>query len=437
MADDPFGNPEDPFKGTPFEGMFQIFGANQPGFGSMMSQMRQFMQPYDGVVNYDLARKTAKKAVTAHGLDPQPTSGQHNGMQDALQLADMWLDRVTDLPAAAHHAIAWTRAEWVENTMPAWQSLIDPVAIHAISSMNDAIPAEVKEMIGPLAAMLKQAGGAMFGQQLGTGLAHLSTEVLSSTDIGIPMGPEHTVALVPHNISILGQGLEASETDMLLYVTLRESAHLRLFAHATWLRAALMNAIEEFGRGMRINVESIEGRMQSLDPGNPEAIQEALAGGVFEPETTPEMQRARDRLELLLALIEGWVDEVVSQATAETMPTARALSEAMRRRRVTKGPAEDAFSSLVGLELRPRRLRDAATLWGALRDREGAAARDTIWGHPDLTPTSEDLDDPLGFGLKETEGMSDAAFDFALEQLFAEDAEQQSNEEGPEAGQDS
>lgn len=434
MVDDPRGNPDDPFKGTPFEGMFQMFGANQPGFGSMMGQMRQFMQPYDGPVNYDLARKTAAKSVIDHGPDPQPTAGQRNGVQDALQLAEMWLDRATGLPSAAHHATTWTRSEWVNNTLPEWRTLINPVAIHAIASMDSAIPNEVRSMIGPMAGMLKQAGGALFGQQLGTGLAHLSTEILSSTDIGLPMGPPHTVALVPHNIVALGKGLEASETDTLLYVMLRESAHLRLFAHATWLRAALINAIEDFGRGMHINVESIEDRMQTFDPGNPEAIQEALAGGVFEPETTPEMKKARDRLELLLALIEGWVDEVVSQATAERMPAARALSEAMRRRRFTKGPAEEAFASLVGLELRPRRLRDASTLWGALRDREGPAARDAIWGHPDLTPTSEDLDDPLGFGRKESSGMSDAAFDQALEQLLAEDSGSTDPDEGPGSG---
>lgn len=437
MVDDPHGNPEDPFKGTPFEGMFQMFGANQANMGSMMGQLRQFMKPYDGVVNYDLARKTARKTIADQGADPRPSVGHQIGVTDALQLADMWLDRATDLPSSARHATTWTRSEWVENTMPEWQALIDPLAVHAIASMNEAIPAEVRDMIGPLAAMLKQAGGAMFGQQLGTGLAHLSTAVLSSTDIGLPMGPAHTVALVPHNIAELGAGLEVSETDALLYVMLRESAHLRLFAHATWLRAALINAVEEFGRGMRVNVESIEDRMQTLDPSNPEAIQAALSGGMFEPETTPEMQRAKDRLELLLALIEGWVDEVVTQATAQTMPAARALSEAMRRRRVTKGPAEEAFASLVGLELRPRRLRDAAALWGALRDREGPSARDAIWGHPDLTPTSADLDDPLGFGTKEPEGMSDAAFDFALEQLLAEDTGSPSPDEDPQPGSDS
>ncbi|WP_313409345.1 zinc-dependent metalloprotease, partial [Aeromicrobium sp.] len=73
----------------------------------------------------------------------------------------------------------------------------------------------------------------------------------------------------------------------------------------------------------------------------------------------------------------------------------------------------------VGLELRPRRLRDAANLWSALRDRRGAEARDAVWSHPDLLPTSADLDDPLGFAETQTGQLDDADFDAALQQLLS------------------
>ena len=126
-------------------------------------------------------------------------------------------------------------------------------------------------------------------------------------------------------------------------------------------------------------------------------MQKALTGGMFEPEKTPEQEAALRRLETLLALVEGWVDAVVTAAAGERMPGAAALREASRRRRATGGPAEQTFSTLVGLELRPRRLRDAATLWWAVTEKNGVTGRDGIWAHPDLLPTSDDLDDPIGF----------------------------------------
>jgi putative hydrolase len=122
-----------------------------------------------------------------------------------------------------------------------------------------------------------------------------------------------------------------------------------------------------------------------------------MEGGLFDPPRSPQQQAALQRLEIALALVEGWVDEVVSQATAERMPTAGKLQEAVRRRRAAGGPAEETFASLVGLELRPRRLRDASTLWGSLRTRQGTEARDGVWMSPHLLPTDADLDDPLGF----------------------------------------
>jgi hypothetical protein len=138
--------------------------------------------------------------------------------------------------------------------------------------------------------------------------------------------------------------------------------------------------------------------MPQIDPSNPEALRDALAdAAVFQPEDTPQQKAALSRLETLLALVEGWVATVVSAAATGRLPQAQALAEAIRRRRATGGPAEQTFATLVGLELRPRRLREAAALWQQLTEVRGVAGRDAVWSHPDLLPTAEDLDDPAGF----------------------------------------
>lgn len=106
------------------------------------------------------------------------------------------------------------------------------------------------------------------------------------------------------------------------------------------------------------------------------------------------------------------------------MPAAAALAETVRRQRATGGPAEATFATLVGLELRPRRMRDAANLWAAVRDARGADGRDAVWNHPDLLPTSADLDDPIGFVQRGAEpSTSDEDFDAALAKLL-DDADQ-------------
>ena len=263
----------------------------------------------------------------------------------------------------------------------------------------------------------------MFGSQVGQALGGLAGEVLGASDIGLPLGPEGTAALLPANVHAFAEGLDVSAEDVLLYVALREAAHQRLFAHVPWLRAHLVATVEDYGRGTTIDMTKIESSMRDIDPTNPAAIQQALEGGLFEPEKSPAQQAALSRLETALALVEGWVDEVVGQATETRMPAATKMQEAMRRRRAAGGPAESTFAALVGLELRPRRLRDASALWGSLRSRKGQDARDAVWSHPDLLPTADDLDDPLGFqeGSESACSRRGDEFDAALAELLDND----------------
>ena len=434
-ADRPGNDPGDennPFKGTPFEQLFSAFGGGMPGatpgaggpagmpdLSMIMSQMQAMMAPYEGSVNWTLAKDVARKTV-AQEPDPSPGEKDRGDVADALRLADHWLDQATDFPSGVSSSVVWSRAQWVEETIEVWQRLVEPVAEHVVAAMGDALPEEAKSMAGPLLGMIGKAGGAMFGTQVGQALGGLAGEVLTASDIGLPLGPAGKAAILPANVKKFADGLDVGDEDVLLYLALREAAHQRLFAHVPWLRAHLISAVEDYGRGTTIDVSKIESSMADLDPMNPAAIQQALEGGLFEPEKTPAQQAALARLETTLALVEGWVDEVVGQATETRMPSAARLQEAVRRRRAAGGPAESTFAALVGLELRPRRLRDASALWGSLRSRQGTEARDAVWAHPDLLPTAEDLDDPLGFRehVEQPEALTDAEFDAALADLL-------------------
>jgi putative hydrolase len=401
-----------------------------------MSQMQAMMAPHEGSVNWNLAKDVARKTV-AQEPDPSPADRDRDAVADAMRLADHWLDQVTDLPSGVSTSAVWSRAQWIEETVEVWQRLVEPVAEHVVGAMGDALPEEAKAMAGPLIGMLGKAGGAMFGTQIGQALGGLAGEVLSASDIGLPLGPEGRAALLPTNVKAFSEGLDVSDDDVLLYIALREAAHQRLFGHVPWLRSHLLSAVEDYGRGTTIDVSKIEESMRNIDPMNPAALQEALEGGLFEPKKTPAQEAALTRLETTLALVEGWVDEVVGQATVERMPSASRLQEAVRRRRAAGGPAEQTFAALVGLELRPRRLRDASALWGSLRSRQGQQARDAVWAHPDLLPSSADLDDPLGFreSVEEPAALTDEEFDAALADLL--DSGTEGHRPGGPGGKDS
>lgn len=383
---------------------FSPFGSGEGGDDlskamPLFAELQKLLSWSGGPVNWDLAKQLAVSHLgQSSGGSNQPVGpAETAAIEAAVRLADLWLDAATDLPSGVGHVEAWTRLDWLTKTVPVWSALCDPVASRVVTAMSSALPQQAAAGLGPLGAIMNQVGGLMFGAQVGQGLGELAKEVVAGTDIGLPLGPAGVAALVPENVAAFGEGLERPSDEVRLYLALREAAHQRLFQHVPWLRQRLIDTVEAFGRGIVVDTSAIEQAMGSIDPARPESIQEALTGGLFEPQTTDEQKAALRRLETLLALIEGWVDTVVTAAAGERMPGAAALREAVRRRRATGGPAEQTFATLVGLELRPRKLREAAQLWWAVGEKHGPARRDAIWEHPDLLPTADDLEDPIGF----------------------------------------
>ncbi|MBJ8338325.1 zinc-dependent metalloprotease [Antrihabitans sp. YC3-6] len=461
MSDVPFGfsNPNDPDKdrnrkegregsdggqgaSDPFGFGFEGFDPAQLGqmlsqFGAMLSNMGAGGGPgaSAGPVNYDVAKQLARQQL---GNFKPVSAGTTKAVADAAHLAELWLDGATTLPAGAAKTVGWTPNDWLENTLDTWKRLCDPVAQQISGMWTASLPPEAQQVVGPMIGMLGQMGGLAFGSQLGQALGQLAKEVLTSTDIGLPLGPTGTAALLPEAIAAFSEGLEQPEQEILVFLAAREAAHQRLFHHVSWLRQRVLGTVEDYARGIRMDFSAIEQAAAGIDPAalmDPSKIEEILQQGAFEPQTTPEQKQALERLETLLALIEGWVETVVADAVGDRLPGAAALSETLRRRRATGGPAEQTFATLVGLELRPRKVREAATLWRRLTDEAGADVRDGVWAHPDLLPDSADVDNPTGF-IERLTGGEATAFDDPMAQLEETEARERA-EKGEQPKDDS
>jgi putative hydrolase len=417
------GGPGQPGAGGPADGPPGPFGAmgDPQQFADALRQFADMLSWRGGPVNWDLAKNVARHAIVAAG-DPSVLDAQRREITEAVRLADLWLDETAAFPSGVRKIEAWSRSEWLEATFPVWAKFCDPIAakgVEAMSGMFNAdsaqlgedVPEELRQALGALgggagglgglgglAAMMRQIGGAMIGSQTGTAVGELAREVVGSSDIGLPLGAEGTAALLPAGVAEFGQGLSVDAGEVRLFLALREAAHQRLFAHVPWLRAYLLGAVEQYASGITVDLARLQEAMPEVDITNPEALRDALSGeGLFRPEDTPAQKAALSRLETALALVEGWVATVVRAAARDRLTHADALAEAIRRRRATGGPAERTFATLVGLELRPRRLREATTIWQGLTDARGIEGRDALWAHPDLLPVADDLENPDAF----------------------------------------
>lgn len=387
-----------------------------------------------GPVNYELATRLARQQIG----DFRPMlESEERAVADAVRLAELWLDEQTALPAGITATAAWTPVDWLEQTLPTWQTLCDPIAGSLEGTWQDSLPEEAKAMAGPMLPMMAGMSGMMFGTQLGQGLGRLAKDVLTSTDIGLPLAPHGTGALLPEAIARFAEGLDLPGQEIVVFLAAREAAHQRLFSGAGWLRQRLLSTVEDYARGIRLDMSGLDQLGAGLDPqelfGNPAKMEELMGqAAAFEPQTTPEQQAALARLETLLALIEGWVELTVSAALGDRIPSTAALTETMRRRRASGGPAEQTFATLIGLDLRPRKLREAADLWRKLTEAADVATRDGVWAHPDLLPDAEDLDSPAGF-IDRVIGGGTGTFDDPIAELERTIAEEQRKKDDGES----
>lgn len=399
----------------------------------MQNIMRQFQAAMsadgdDDGVDWSAARVQALHL--ANRDDQGITSGSRTEFDQAFALASLWLSEATTIGELAQTPQPITRGQWVEATLPVWQELAEPVATSISDALMAALesqtPEEMRPAIEGAGRLMRRVGGALFAGQLGAVIGRLSLEVVSGGDVGIPLMPTGEAAILPQNFADFGRDLGIEEDQLALVLATRELAHARLFRHAKWLRLHVISQVTDFARGVHVDTEALEELASRFDPSAPEELRAAIESGALLPQRSEAQVAALTRLENLLATIEGWVDVVTADATSR-VPAADRIAEAVRRRRAVGGPGEQAMASLVGLELRPRRLREAAAMWRAVTDAVGADARDGLWDYPDLMPTAEDIDDPAALvarlqARQRGEAPERDAFDDALEALLDEES---------------
>lgn len=406
-----------------------------------LDQMNRLLNADDGSpVNSTVAHDMARQVAMSDGADPSTTLASKREVAEAFTLAELWLDAATEFPPSGGSSVAWSRAEWVEATLPTWINLTAPVARAVVEALVTLLRSEFDDHTGndPFAfdsmtdnesnsdmthdALLRRVGSAVFGMQVGQATGTMAQEVFGTTDVGVPLVSGSGTALVIHNVNQFAADLDIPIGDVRRFIAMREAASARLFTHVPWLRSHLTGLVEAYASGVEIDLEALEGTVRDIDPMNASELQKALSSGLFAVSSTPDQQATLLRLETVLALIEGWVDAVVAEAAGPHIPSVVGLREMIRRRRAAGGPAERTFADLVGLELRPRRAREATRLWELLRIRSGTTGRDQVWDHPDFMPTGADLDDPEGFVNRRLSGSADTAdVDAALEELLRGD----------------
>jgi putative hydrolase len=409
---------------------------NQDGesvdFAAMMAQMQQQIQQQFSALGMsapgfsattealpkNIVRDTAKKFVTAKGSAPIGANDVAK-IQEAFAIAELWLNEATFFSqSTATGNPAMARTDWVDTTLNGWHVSVEPLATGLAAAISELLnnangeqghseaESAMQIPVGMIATLLRSFIGSLIATQLGQAIGGLAGSVTGTHDVGLPLVEPVYPSLVPQNIDEWGQDLNIPMDEVRIFHALRESAVARLFAHNPWLISYIRTAISDYGKGIRIDIDAIQRQAQEVfdnasqegkefDPTNPESFNIALNEGIFTPEETPAQRAALTKLETVLALIDGWSEEVVTLAAGDRLPNLVALQETLCRRRATSAPAQQLFATMFGLQVSPELAREATTFWKAVREVKDLEGRDRIWSG--ILPTSDDLLTPQSY----------------------------------------
>lgn len=411
---------------------FKEMGLNPAGFINPLAAFTQAAQGKGEALPKALVRDTAKKFIQAQGSQPVGTKDV-TVVNNSLELAELWLNEATVFPAttalsnstssssSTGNNSAVSRLDWIDETLPGWQSTMEPLATGLANAITrlleesqsqglpqglpEGFPQGAENPMGAIAGLLRSFIGSLIATQLGQAIGGAGVSATGAHDVALPLLNPARPLLMPENIDKWSTDLEIPQTEVYLFHALREAAVARLFAHNPWLVSYIQSAIVEYGRGIHIDIEAIqrqaEEALSHFDPSdmNPQNAENsftiALNNGIFTPEETPQQRAALSKLETALALIDGWADEVTSLAAGDRLPALTALREMYRRQRATSAPSQQLFKSLLGLEVSPKLAREASAFWQKIREERDIATRDQIWSG--ILPTADELLDPHGF----------------------------------------
>jgi putative hydrolase len=420
-----------PNEGQPdFEAMMRQFkemGLDPAAIEGAMAGAKTFFDsaqsiagnPNQSLIAINSLRDIARKVIASTGENPIGTSDQKRVL-DALAIANTWLDSEILFPSAeANLQPAWSKRDWLDSSLLTWQQMIEPLAVgmadalaNVMNGAQEGLPVELaglenqsaeqqKAMKEMLARLLRSFMGSLIANQLGQSIGAIANNITGANDAAIPLSSG--AHLIPQNIAQWSQGLGLPEAEVDIYLALREVSAARLFASTPWLASYIRDAITTYGKGISIDVEAIQRQAEEamgredFDINNPQSLTIAIDKGLFTPQQTPAQEFALTKLEMALALIEGWIDHVISQVGAERIPSFNALIENSRRRRAVNSPMQQLFATLLGLEVSPRKMREAAVFWSEVKTLRGSDGRDRCWEDPAFLPMPNDLKDVAAF----------------------------------------
>ncbi len=339
------------------------------------------------MIDWTLAERLAALVAGAPEQPPlRPDLVALSEESEKLVVAYTGLEPLRPLPAAERVS----RAEWAQANVSGMRRLLDPVL-------------EKVGRVGPAGPAMRLAAGVLLTAEVGVVLGFLAQRVLGQYELVLlepaleaDRRPPRLLFVEP-NLAAAVRSFEVDETEFLTWVALHEVTHAVQFGGVPWLQGHLAGLVRELLAGMEVRLDAKRAiRLPARDDLR-RLVDAVREGDLVSLVARPEERAALDRLQAVMAVVEGHAEHVMDEVGESLLPSLPKLRAALdRRRRSASAPAR-LLTRLLGLELKLRQYTLGKQFCDAVVREGGAEALRRVWSSPEALPTLAELENPRGW----------------------------------------
>jgi coenzyme F420 biosynthesis associated uncharacterized protein len=279
-----------------------------------------------------------------------------------------------------------SRREWVASNVDSMRSLLDPVMRRAGSNL------------GPLRPAMQIGMGAVLSAEVGIVLGYLGQRVLGQYELvlldeAVQERPPRLLFVLPN----LGQAVHAfgaDEREFMTWVALHEVTHAVQFAAVPWLHGHVAGLVRELLGNAEVRLEAPR-RLHAPSLADVRRFATALRHGDLIAIVTSKSERdLLDRVQAVMAVIEGHAEHVMDAVAPDLVPSLPRLREALDRRRRSQSALSRILAKLLGLDLKMRQYDQGKRFCDAVVKAGGVSALHHVFSGPEALPSLRELEDP-------------------------------------------
>jgi putative hydrolase len=367
----------------------------------LFREIQRVLLSSSGPVNWELARQVGIAAASLGAGEMAPTAEDQRMFDEAVRVAELQVAAFTGLeaPGDLPKVQAIRRGQWVQQNLEGLRAVLEPAAAkigEAVArAQREAMPEAAAAPMQGMTQLLGQLSPLLLGAQVGSVLGGLAQQVLGQYDIAVPRADDSAALLfVVPNIAQFEKDWSLDPTEFRTSIAIHEVTHRFEFARP-WALARFRELLDDYTSTLKLDVEGLQRRLETLDPSNPEAMQEMLGSGegLFGAVIDDAQRLKLNRIQAFMSAAEGYGDHVMHALGAQLLASYARIEEAMRRYRETED-VDPVLERLFVIEVKRDQYRLGKAFCDTVVKLTDEATLARMWDSADAMPSLPEIEEP-------------------------------------------